>query len=67
VFSKYLATKYPESFDPLVPAELVYSGAASASLGGPTAEPQLTAWCTTDLMMLEHDRAEASGPVLDSA
>jgi len=26
VFSKYLANKYPESFDPSVPAELVYSG-----------------------------------------
>jgi phosphoribosylformylglycinamidine cyclo-ligase len=26
VFGKYLATKYPESFDPEVPEELVYSG-----------------------------------------
>lgn len=26
VFSKYLATKYPESFDPQVPSDLVYSG-----------------------------------------
>ncbi|HUH46892.1 MAG TPA: AIR synthase related protein [Arenibacter sp.] len=26
VFSKYLADKYPESYDPAVPAELVYSG-----------------------------------------
>lgn len=26
VFSKYLIEKYPESFDPAVPAELVYSG-----------------------------------------
>lgn len=26
VFSKYLARKYPESFDPSVPEELVYSG-----------------------------------------
>ena len=26
VFSKYLAEKFPESFDPAVPAELVYSG-----------------------------------------
>ena len=26
VFSKYLAEKYPESFDPSVPQELVYSG-----------------------------------------
>jgi len=26
VFAKYLAEKYPESFDPAVPAELVYSG-----------------------------------------
>lgn len=26
VFSKYLADKYPESFDPSVPSELVYSG-----------------------------------------
>ena len=26
VFSKYLATKYPESFDGAVPADLVYSG-----------------------------------------
>lgn len=26
VFSKYLATKYPESFDAAVPSELVYSG-----------------------------------------
>ena len=26
VFDKYLATKYPESFDPCVPEELVYSG-----------------------------------------
>ena len=26
VFAKYLAEKYPESFDPHVPAELVYSG-----------------------------------------
>ncbi|PDS26240.1 AIR synthase related protein [Flavobacterium branchiophilum] len=29
VFSKYLATKYPESFDALVPDELVYSGQIS--------------------------------------
>ncbi|MFP9098510.1 AIR synthase related protein [Flavobacterium sp. RHBU_24] len=28
VFSKYLAEKYPESFDAAVPAELVYSGKA---------------------------------------
>ncbi|MFT4601808.1 MAG: phosphoribosylformylglycinamidine cyclo-ligase [Arenicella sp.] len=27
VFDKYLAEKYPESFDPSVPADLVYSGA----------------------------------------
>ncbi len=27
VFAKYLALKYPESFDPQVPEELVYSGA----------------------------------------
>ncbi len=26
VFGKYLATKYPESFDPSVPTDLVYSG-----------------------------------------
>lgn len=26
VFGKYLAGKYPESFDPLVPENLVYSG-----------------------------------------
>ncbi|MBT8180542.1 MAG: phosphoribosylformylglycinamidine cyclo-ligase, partial [Eudoraea sp.] len=26
VFSKYLSSKYPESYDPLVPGELVYSG-----------------------------------------
>jgi phosphoribosylformylglycinamidine cyclo-ligase len=26
VFSKYLAAKYPESFDPQVPEELIYSG-----------------------------------------
>lgn len=26
VFANYLAEKYPESFDPLVPSELVYSG-----------------------------------------
>ena len=26
VFDKYLATKYPESFDPEVPNDLVYSG-----------------------------------------
>jgi phosphoribosylformylglycinamidine cyclo-ligase len=26
VFSNYLAKKYPESYDPMVPAELVYSG-----------------------------------------
>lgn len=26
VFSKYLANKYPESFDPQVPSDLVYSG-----------------------------------------
>jgi phosphoribosylformylglycinamidine cyclo-ligase len=26
VFSKYLANKYPECFDPMVPSELVYSG-----------------------------------------
>jgi phosphoribosylformylglycinamidine cyclo-ligase len=28
VFGKYLAEKYPESFDPKVPSELVYSGSA---------------------------------------
>jgi len=27
VFAKYLASKYPESFDPSVPSDLVYSGA----------------------------------------
>lgn len=26
VFAKYLAEKYPESFDPMVPSDLVYSG-----------------------------------------
>jgi len=26
IFAKYLAEKYPESFDPLIPSELVYSG-----------------------------------------
>jgi phosphoribosylformylglycinamidine cyclo-ligase len=26
VFGKYLATKYPESFDAAVPEELIYSG-----------------------------------------
>ena len=26
VFAKYLAEKYPESFDPSVPLDLVYSG-----------------------------------------
>lgn len=26
VFSKYVAEKYPESFDPLIPGDLVYSG-----------------------------------------
>jgi len=26
VFSKYLASKYPESFDPMIPEELVFSG-----------------------------------------
>lgn len=26
VFANYLATKYPESFDPMLPADLVYSG-----------------------------------------
>lgn len=26
VFNKYLAEKYPESFDPLVPSEVIYSG-----------------------------------------
>jgi len=26
VFSNYLSTKYPESFDPMVPKELIYSG-----------------------------------------
>lgn len=29
VFSKYLADKYPESFDPSVPTDLVYSGGLS--------------------------------------
>ena len=29
VFSKYLAEKYPESFDPDVPSELIYSGSKS--------------------------------------
>lgn len=29
VFSKYLAEKYPESFDPSVPSDLVYSGGLS--------------------------------------
>lgn len=26
IFAKYLAEKYPESFDPVIPSELVYSG-----------------------------------------
>ncbi len=29
VFSKYLADKYPESFDPSIPPELIYSGGLS--------------------------------------
>jgi len=29
VFGGYLARKYPESFDPDVPAELIYSGSKS--------------------------------------
>jgi phosphoribosylformylglycinamidine cyclo-ligase len=29
VFSKYLAEKYPESFDPSIPPELIYSGGLS--------------------------------------
>lgn len=29
VFSKYLAGKYPESYDPSIPSELVYSGSLS--------------------------------------
>jgi phosphoribosylformylglycinamidine cyclo-ligase len=31
VFGRYLAGKYPESFDPDVPAELIYSGSRSLS------------------------------------
>ena len=31
VFSKYLAEKYPESFDAAVPSELVYSGKSSST------------------------------------
>lgn len=29
VFANYLAKKYPESYDPLIPSELVYSGSVS--------------------------------------
>jgi phosphoribosylformylglycinamidine cyclo-ligase len=41
VFHKVLATKYPESFDPLVPEELVYSG--SFNLTDPTEIDGITA------------------------
>ena len=41
VFNKLLATKYPESFDPLVPEELVYSG--SFNLTDPTEIDGITA------------------------
>ncbi|HMM11989.1 MAG TPA: AIR synthase-related protein [Bacteroidales bacterium] len=41
VFHKALATKYPESFDPLVPDELVYSG--TFSLTEPTEVPGVNA------------------------
>lgn len=37
VFSKELMTKYPESFDPHVPKELIYSG--SKNLNSPTETP----------------------------
>jgi len=33
VFAHYLALKYPESFDPLLPADLVYSGGISLTDG----------------------------------
>lgn len=41
VFSKYLATKYPESFDAAVPESLVYSG--QATLTDPVANAPLNA------------------------
>ena len=41
VFSRYLAEKYPESYDHAVPEELVYSG--SAKLTDPVAETPLDA------------------------
>jgi phosphoribosylformylglycinamidine cyclo-ligase len=39
VFSRYLANKYPESFDPEVPAELVYSGTRRLTDGIEGLEP----------------------------
>jgi len=41
VFGRYLASLYPESFDPDVPSELTYSG--SSRLDDPTAVPGITA------------------------
>ncbi len=41
VFARYIAEKYPESFDPATPAELVYSGAMR--LTDPTEVPDVNA------------------------
>jgi len=41
VFGKYLASLYPESYDPTVPPELIYSG--SSRLSDPTSVPGVNA------------------------
>ncbi|HUW93972.1 MAG TPA: AIR synthase-related protein, partial [Bacteroidales bacterium] len=41
IFDNYLASLYPESFDPGIPSELVYSG--SSRLSDPTSVPGTTA------------------------
>ena len=49
VFSKYLAEKYPESYDPAVPSELVYSGSQQLTI-----DPR-------EIVSLSHEPACAEG------
>ena len=71
VFSKVLATKYPESFDPSVPEELVYSGTKNltdAVEGSPIDAGKLVLSPTRTYApiikkILDHHRADIHGMV----
>ncbi len=71
VFAKWIAEKYPESFDPQVPAELVYSGAISLTnevKGSPLDAGKLVlsptrTYAPVIKKILDHYRAQIHGMV----